>query len=149
MEECSCRETNSPSLDTKPSRSLWNQNFHCDINHELHDSRNTTKFLFATAGVQVSYSYMFRPFQWPSSGKYHCTEPSYKNSSNIANVPPPPPPTHTHIFHSTYKFFFSLTDWKDTTREPDIHQPLDRHLRFQHKTGPTQSPTTGKEAEYL
>jgi len=39
-----------------------------NIKHDVVDSQNTTNYLFATAGVQDSNNYMFRPFQWPSSG---------------------------------------------------------------------------------
>jgi hypothetical protein len=32
------------------------------IKHDVGDSQNTTKYLFATAGTQNSNTYMFRPF---------------------------------------------------------------------------------------
>jgi hypothetical protein len=34
----------------------------CNHKHDIDDSQNTTKYLFATAGVQDSNNYMFRPF---------------------------------------------------------------------------------------
>jgi hypothetical protein len=40
---------------------IWNTLLH---KSQINDSRNT----IATTGIQVSNNYMFRPFQWPSSG---------------------------------------------------------------------------------
>jgi hypothetical protein len=33
-----------------------------NIKHDIGDSQNTTKYLLATAGIQNSNNYMFRPF---------------------------------------------------------------------------------------
>jgi hypothetical protein len=43
-------------------RHKWYNTARPHVKHAVGDSQNTTNYLFATAGVQDSNSYMFRPF---------------------------------------------------------------------------------------
>ena len=69
--------------------------------------------------------------------KYHCTLPI--NPSHIASIP------HT----SSFQLHISLVEWNDTTREPHIQQPLDRHLRLHQIQAPRRIPPRGEEADSL
>jgi len=69
--------------------------------------------------------------------KYHCALPI--NPSHIASIP------HT----SSLQLHISVAEWNDTTREPYIHQPLDRHLRLQQIQAPRRIPPWGEEADCL
>jgi hypothetical protein len=49
--------------------SILQTEFLCTIKHDIGDSENTTKYLFATAVIQNSKTTTcFGPFWWPSSG---------------------------------------------------------------------------------